>query len=289
LKTVMLDYNGLSQQQSDNHRYKDGPGEMDDVGPPQQMEECHRPRLCLTTRNGRFESFIPSAGVGVTRVSSRDVLDNIWWIEQTAQVDRADVRAAWRIPLDATVLLFCGKLQPWKRPLDIFRAFAKASVPGSCLVIAGDGPLRQTLDDEAQSLGIAEGVRFLGFVNQTQLPGVYRSSDLLVLASEYEVFSIVVNEAMLCGCPVVVSDRVGARFDLVHEGKTGFVYPAGNVEALAAILRKILPDRGGLQQMGDAARARMKDWSPRENVQGFVEAIEKAVRLRQDSTSGRLS
>lgn len=168
------------------------------------------------------------------------------------------------------------------------RAFAKAAVPGSCLVIAGDGPLRQALEDEAQSLGIAERVRFLGFVNQTQLPAVYRSSDLLVLASEYEAFGMVVNEAMLCGCPVVVSDHVGARFDLVHEGQTGFVYPAGNVEALAAILRKILPDRGRLQQMGHAARERMKDWSPRENVQAWVEAIEKAVMFRQDSTNGRL-
>lgn len=227
-----------------------------------------------------------SIGIPAERiVRTTHSVDNDWWIEQAAQADRRAVRGEWRIPLDATVLLFCGKLQPWKRPLDILRAFAKAAAPESCLVIAGDGPLRQALEDEASSLGIAERVRFLGFVNQTQLPAVYRSSDLLVLASEYEAFGMVVNEAMLCGCPVVVSDRVGAHFDLVHEGKTGFVYSAGNVEALAAILRKILPDRGGLHQMGNAARERMKDWSPRENVQAFVEAIEKAVGFRQHKHS----
>lgn len=212
-------------------------------------------------------------------------VDNKWWTEQAARVNRAAVRAEWHIPADATVALFCGKLQPWKRPLDVLRAFAQAVLPESFLVIAGDGPLRPALEAEARSLGIAERVRFLGFVNQSQLPAVYRSSDLLVLSSDYEAFGLVVNEAMLCGCPVVVSDRVGARFDLVREGTTGFVYPAGDVEALAAILRDLLPDRSRLQQMGCAARQRMQDWSPRENVGGFVEAIEKAARLRRDSAS----
>ncbi|HXJ17034.1 MAG TPA: glycosyltransferase family 4 protein [Candidatus Polarisedimenticolia bacterium] len=206
---------------------------------------------------------------------------NAWWAEQAAQVDRAAVRAEWSIPADAAVLLFCGKLQPWKRPLDVLRAFARASAPESVLVIAGDGPLRPALEDEAKSLGVAERVRFLGFVNQTQLPAVYRSSDLFVLSSQYESFGVVVNEAMLCGCPVVVSDRVGARFDLVREGQTGFVYPAGNAEALSAILREVLPDRSRLQKMGCAARERMNVWSPREHIAGFLEAIEKAVRLRQ--------
>jgi glycosyltransferase involved in cell wall biosynthesis len=234
-------------------------------------------------------NFMHSLGMPAERiVRTTHSVDNDWWIKQAAQVDPATIRTQWCIPVDATILLFCGKLQPWKRPLDVLRAFAKSEVQRSFLVIAGDGPLRQTLKDEAQSLGMAERVRFLGFVNQTQLPAIYRSSDLLALSSEYEAFGMVVNEAMLCGCPVVVSDRVGARFDLVHEGKTGFIYPAGDVEALAVILRKILSNRGSLQDMGNAARERMKDWSPRENVQALVEAIEKAVALRQLSTNKRL-
>ena len=60
-------------------------------------------------------------------------------------------------------------------------------------------------------------MRFLGFVNQTGLPGVYVTSDLLVLPSDYEPFGLVVNEAMLCGCPAVVSDRVGAGYDRIRQ------------------------------------------------------------------------
>jgi glycosyltransferase involved in cell wall biosynthesis len=221
-----------------------------------------------------------SIGIPADRiVRTTHSVDNGWWTEQAARVDRAAVRTEWKIPSDSTVILFCGKLQPWKRPLDIVRAFAKAAVPASYLVIAGDGRLGPTLESEAKSLGIASRVRFLGFVNQTKLPAVYSSSDMLVLSSDYEAFGLVVNEAMLCGCPVVVSDRVGARFDLVYEGQTGFVYPAGDVDALAALLREVLPDRSRLQRMGCAARAHMLDWSPQENVAGFLEAIEKAVEF----------
>ncbi|MEZ8222138.1 Glycosyltransferase involved in cell wall biosynthesis [Candidatus Fervidibacteria bacterium JGI MDM2 JNZ-1-D12] len=209
------------------------------------------------------------------------VVDNDWWLRQAQQVDRAAVRAKWDIPEEAPVALFCAKLQPWKRPQDTLRAFAKADLPNAYLIFAGEGPLRTALEAEAKSLGIADRVRFLGFVNQSQLPAVYRAADLMVLSSEYEPFAVVVNEAMLCGCPVVVSDQVGARYDLVQVGQTGFIYPCGDVDALAAILREVLPDRERLKQMGEAARKRMETWSPRENVEALVQAVEKATALKR--------
>jgi glycosyltransferase involved in cell wall biosynthesis len=209
------------------------------------------------------------------------VVDNDWWSQKAKEVDREAVRRKWDIPSDSTVVLFCAKLQPWKRPQDALRAFAKANVPNSFLLFAGEGPLRKDLEDEARAQGLAEQVRFLGFVNQSQLPGIYKASDWLVLPSESEPFGVVVNEAMLCGCPVIVSDRVGARYDLVQEGETGFIYPCGDVEALAQILREVLPDRERLRKMGEAARKRMETWSPRENIEAFVQAVEKAVQRKR--------
>ena len=161
------------------------------------------------------------------------------------------------------------------------RAFAQADIPGSYLIFAGEGPLRKAIEEEAQVLGVAHRARFLGFVNQSRLPAVYRATDILVLPSEYDAFGVVVNEAMLCGCPVIVSDRVGARHDLVQEGETGFVYPCGDVRALAQIFREVLPDRERLRRMGEAARKRVKTWSPKENVEAFVQAVEKAVQRKR--------
>jgi glycosyltransferase involved in cell wall biosynthesis len=178
------------------------------------------------------------------------------------------------------VVLFCAKLQPWKRPDDVLRAFAKASVKGTYLVFAGDGALRASLEATAKVLGIAERTRFLGFVNQTGLPSVYKSADLFVLSSEHDRCPVVVCEAMLCGCPVVLSDEICGRFDLVKDGETGFIYRCGNIEALARILANALEDRSKLTELSRAAVMRMETWSPRESVDGIALAVESAqVRI----------
>jgi glycosyltransferase involved in cell wall biosynthesis len=209
------------------------------------------------------------------------VVDNPWWQKRAAEVDRAAVRREWGIPEDALVVLFCAKLQPWKRPGEALHGFAKANVRGTYLVFAGDGPMRASLEAAAESLGVADRTRFLGFVNQSGLPSVYRSADLFVLPSEYDPCPVVVCEAMLCGCPVVLSDQIRGRFDLVRQGETGFIYPSGDVGALANVLSNALRDRTKLRELSCAALARMENWSPTECVDGIVEAVGKAHdRLR---------
>src|SRR2546426_3426082 len=185
----------------------------------------------------------------------------------------------------APVVLFCAKLQPWKRPQDALRALARAGLQGTHLVYAGEGPLRAKLQAEAESLGLARRVHFTGFANQSELPAIYRAANLLVLPSEYEPFGVVVNEAMLCGCAVAVSNRVGAGFDLVQPGQNGFVYPVGDVDALAGIFCEVLPDGERLRQMGEAARKRMETWTSREYVEALLTAVERAVRLKSEESN----
>jgi glycosyltransferase involved in cell wall biosynthesis len=126
-------------------------------------------------------------------------------------------------------------------------------------------------------LGIATRVRFLGFVNQSQLPAVYTSADLMVLPSEYEPFAVVVNEAMCCGCPVAASDHVGAARDLVAPVRQEFVFPCGDVAALATLLKGVFSDRAFLASLGHAAVAHMQTWSPERNIAATFEAIGLAV------------
>lgn len=208
------------------------------------------------------------------------VVDNARWRNAAAKVEREAVRARWGIPADARVVLFSAKLQPWKRPLDLVEAFARAAVADAWLVFAGEGPLRGEVEGAIGRLGIGDRVKLLGFVNQTGLPEVYRAADVLVLPSQYEAFGVVVNEAMLCGCVPIVSNRVGAQFDLIEEGKTGFVYPVGDVEALAGLLRGLLPDRERLRRMSEAGGEKIAAWSPERNVDALVEGIGRARRAK---------
>jgi glycosyltransferase involved in cell wall biosynthesis len=115
------------------------------------------------------------------------------------------------------------------------------------------------------------------------LPETYTASDIFVLPSEHEPFGVVVNEAMLCLCPVIVSDRVGAGFDLVRDAETGFVFAMGDVMGLAAVLKRALSDRELLQQMGQASRCRMAHWSPPDNVAAFVQLFTRTTGINAES------
>ncbi len=209
------------------------------------------------------------------------VADNDWWLAKAAEVDRAKVRQNWHIPLDATILVFCAKLQPWKRPQDILEAFAKANVANSYLLYVGDGAMRSQLEGRVKELDLCDRVKFLGFFNQSQLPAVYKAADLLCLCSEYEPFGVVVNEAMLCECGVIASDRVGAR-TLIEPEQTGFIYPWGDIDKLCAILQSIIPQKDKIQQMGQNARERMEQWSPKENIQAQESAISWVISMNNE-------
>jgi len=220
-----------------------------------------------------------SLGIAEERITLTPYsVDNDWWMAQAASVDRAAARQARGLVDNERAILFCAKLQPWKRPMDLLRAYAMAQLENSRLLFAGEGPQKAELAAEAERLGISDQVDFLGFVNQSALPALYKVVDLMVLPSTYEPFAVVVNEAMCCGCPVMVSDRVGAARDLVVPVAPDFIFPAGNVEALAEKLAGSLRNPARLQQLKVAVTAHIKTWSPERNLDAMVEAIEAGVR-----------
>ena len=213
------------------------------------------------------------------------VVDNDWWVEQAGRADRRATRAEWGVAEGELAVLYCAKLQDWKRPLDLLRAFAKAAVPNSVLVFAGEGPLCLQIEKEAAVLGVASRVRLLGFTNQSRLPAVYSAADLFVLPSSYDPCPAVVCEAMVCGLPVILSDEIRGRFDLVRPGITGDIFACGDTGALAAALKRLLSDRSALARLSSNARARMETWSHRENIAGLVDAISRAVSRRRGGAS----
>lgn len=237
----------------------------------------------VTVPSSGTHKLILSLGIPGDRITLTPyVVDNLWWTSQSAAVDPQAVRASWSANPDDFVILFCAKLQPWKRPLDLLRAFAKLGRTNALLVFAGEGPLRQQLEAEADRLGVNPRVRFLGFVNQSQLPAVYASADLMVLPSEFEPFAVVVNEAMCCGCPVAASDHVGAAQDLIAPVHPELVFPCGDINALTSLLVKLAADKASLKRLGQLSLAQVQTWSPERNVSATVVAVERAVQnIRQ--------
>jgi glycosyltransferase involved in cell wall biosynthesis len=221
---------------------------------------------------------IKSLGIPAERISLTPYsVDNAWWKAEAAKVNRTAVRAEWGATRGQPVILFCAKLQPWKRPMDLLEAFADANLPEPLLIFAGGGPQRSELETAAANRGIRQRVKFLGFVNQTQLPALYSAADVMVLPSSYEPFAVVVNEAMCCGCPVIVSDQAGAARDLVAPVRPDFVFPAGNTQALTRALQAAFADPEKLRDTGLRGFAYVESHSPDRLVRATVEAVRKAV------------
>ncbi len=210
-------------------------------------------------------------------------MDREAWVARSKKLDRATVRASWEIPAAARVVLYCAKLQPWKRPLDLLEAFAKANLPDTYLVFAGEGPQRGEIESRVRALGIAGRVRVLGFVNLSQLPGFYQAADLFVLPSAYDPCPLVVPEAMFSGLPVILSDAVLGRLEMIDVGKSGYLYPCGDIGSLVEILKKVFGDPQKLEELKEGVRRQMESWTAQEFLDCWVGALETALRLKHNS------
>lgn len=199
-------------------------------------------------------------------------VDNAFFRER--RTARPAARAQLGLTDDEVVLLHAGKLQAWKAPGTLIDACAQLG-PRVRVLVAGDGPIRE----EIQALAGMRGVKLtvLGFLNQTEMPTAYSAADLLVLPSLDEPWGLVVNEAMCCGVPAVVSSRVGARLDLVTPGITGAVFRAGDTADLHRVLEPLVSSAAARDAQGEAALRRIDRWDIPDTAAGVVRAVEAYV------------
>jgi glycosyltransferase involved in cell wall biosynthesis len=166
-------------------------------------------------------------------------VDTSWFAARATSAAGQALRTRLAIRPDEKVVLFAGKLVPFKRPLDVVDACAAAS--GVHVIVAGSGELEAEMRARAAALGVR--LHALGFLNQTEMPAAYAAADVLVLPSTgRETWGLVANEALACGAPIVVSDAVGCAHDLAADGAAGQVYPVGDTGALARAILAILAD-----------------------------------------------
>lgn len=141
---------------------------------------------------------------------------------------------------DAKVLLFTAKYIEKKRPLDLLAAYGKLSTANKCLVMVGEGRLRATMEEFIRDHQL-QGVVLKGFVNQLDIVKYYAVADVFVMCSgEGETWGLSVNEAMNFNLPVVVSDMAGCSFDLIGEGRNGFVATVGDIDSLTSAIERAL-------------------------------------------------
>jgi glycosyltransferase involved in cell wall biosynthesis len=174
-------------------------------------------------------------------------------------------------------LLCIGRLIPVKGHLVLLRALAQARArePALVLEIAGQGPLEPALKAYAKELGLSGAVRFLGYVSP--IHAAIEGAAAAVVPSLGEGFGMVALEAMERGRPVIASD-VGGLPEIVADGETGFVVPAGDAEALADAMVALASDLPRAAAMGEAGRRRaLESFTQERSTQGIERLYLRAL------------
>lgn len=199
--------------------------------------------------------------------------------EQEAQVWKNQLG----IPPASPVVLFAGKFETKKCPVDLLRTFLSLPNPANgepkpVILFVGSGPLAVELRRTAGD-AIGKTVFFAPFQNQSAMPKVYATGDLLVLPSygRGETWGLVVNEAMNLARPAIVSSHCGCSLDLIVQGKTGWVFPAGDWDALRNTLVEALRDSDRLRQSGIQAREHIDGYSFEKAGKGLMDALVQVV------------
>jgi glycosyltransferase involved in cell wall biosynthesis len=195
--------------------------------------------------------------------------------------ERTALRAKYGIP-SGRLILYVGRLVERKGVRVLIEAFkrVKAACPDAALLLVGDGYQRGELERLCRDEAIPD-VYFTGSVPYHEVPRFYGLADLFVLPSipamvtvwGEEVWGFVVAEAIACGLPVVVTEKVGGSDDLVREGINGHVVAAGDPAQLAAAMVRILADPPLRGRMGDAAQRVAQEFSYDRAAEGYRAAI----------------
>jgi glycosyltransferase involved in cell wall biosynthesis len=179
-----------------------------------------------------------------------------------------------RLELTGGTLAFAGRLTAQKSLGVALEALA--GVEGICLVIAGEGDERVTLERLAADLGVASRVRFLGAQSRDRVVELFRAADAAILSSSWENFPHTVVEALAVGTPVLATTAGGVA-EVVHDGENGLLVPAGDAAALGEAVRRYFTDDALRERLRAAAAPSVAAYAPERVFARLEEALVRTL------------
>ena len=212
---------------------------------------------CGTLGRAYFEKY----GADPSRVFYFPYEPDFSLIEQIGEADMAAARNRFHLSAGRKRIVYCGRFVAIKRLDLLVEAFKQIAEvrPEWDLLLMGDGPLRPQVESLANSL-LGTRVTITGHLdNQRMISSVYRCCDVFALCSDYDAWSLVLNEAAAAGLALVSSDVVGAAAELVQEGINGRTFAAGDLAALKSALLEVT-DPATLNRMKESSRTICAHW-----------------------------
>jgi glycosyltransferase involved in cell wall biosynthesis len=220
-------------------------------------------------------AYLQTLGVSEQAIfTAPNAVDNTFFTTQAEKTRAHAAEFREKLGLPARFILFAGRLVPEKGVFDLLDAYAKLesglrSQVG--LVFAGDGVSRDELVRQAKRISPGS-VGFPGFAQREDLAGLYAVAEALVLPTHSDPWGLVVNEAMACGLPIIVSTVAGCAADLVEDGWNGYVVPPRDSEKLSVAIASLLRQPELKQQMRARSLERIRHYSPEACANGLAAA-----------------
>jgi 1,2-diacylglycerol 3-alpha-glucosyltransferase len=207
-------------------------------------------------------------------LTAPNAVDNRLFAAKAANTRAHAAEFREKLKLPSRFILFVGRLVAEKGVYDLLEAYAKLENnlrSEVSLVFAGDGVCREELAQRAKRITPGE-VCFTGFAQREDLAGLYALAEGLVLPTHTDTWGLVVNEAMACGLPIIVSSVAGCSVDLVEDGWNGYVVPPRDSEKLREAIDSLLRRAELKQQMSARSLERIRNYSPEACADGLAAA-----------------
>ncbi len=199
--------------------------------------------------------------------------------------DRTAFRQKYGIPQDRPTLLFVGRVAHEKNIGFLLQMLlqARKEIADVLFVIAGEGPARESLQQEVKELGLGDNVMFIGYLDRhTELNSCYRSADIFIFSSRTETQGLVLLEAMAQGVPVVSTAELGTR-DVLRDG-LGVWVAKEEVADFSGKVVKMLKDADARKDLSESGREYAHSWSASkqaERMLGFYHSVLVPAELRE--------
>jgi 1,2-diacylglycerol 3-alpha-glucosyltransferase len=203
--------------------------------------------------------------------------------------DGARFRDRFNLPMEQPLLLYVGRVAYEKNIDFLLRMFAKlrARRPEAVFVIAGEGPARDSLTRLSRELGVADSVRFIGYLDRrTDLPDCYAAGDAFVFASRTETQGLVLLEAMAQGTPVVSTAELGTRSILTPDCGA-FVVPEDEEHFAVAVQQALELPADAPQR--SRVRAHAESWASQSMAKKLVMFYERVKAEHLGATADHTS